>query len=79
MVMASIAQAQWRERLQDRNLRFVIEGSNALLTPEEASRWIDESAKLGYTSVRYFVADDDGRTLVIQLAASSPPATAEDR
>lgn len=71
--MSAIAQMQWREALQDRTIRYVVEGSNALLTPEEAEAWIVKSAALGYRRIRFVVADDDGRTLIVELAASSIP------
>jgi hypothetical protein len=75
--LEAISQMQWREKLQDRELRLVVEGTNDLLSREAAAVWIDESARLGFTQVRYFVVDDDGRRLVVQLAASSPLELAE--
>ena len=74
----AIAQMQWREKLQDRELRLVVEGTNDLLSREAAAAWIDESARLGYTQVRYFVVDDDGSRLVVRLSASSPLEAVDD-
>lgn len=73
VAMSAIAQMQWREALQDRTIRYVVEGSSALLTPEEAEAWVGESAAHGYRRIRFVFADDDGRTLVVELAASSAP------
>lgn len=70
--LESIAQMLWRERLQDREVRYVIEGSNQLLSQVQASAWLQESAHLGYTEVRFLIAQDDGRAVVIELVAISP-------
>lgn len=68
----SIARTLWRERLQDRELRFVIEGTQNLLTQAQAEAWVKESAHLGFTEVRFLVAADERGSVVIELSASSP-------
>jgi hypothetical protein len=70
--LAAIRQLLWSNRLQDRSLRFVIDGSNYLLTENEAQGWMSESAALGYSRIRFFLSDDDGKVAVIQLAAIAP-------
>jgi hypothetical protein len=74
----AIGQMLWRERLRDRDVAYVVEGSNSLRSPSDAQAWIKESANLGFTEVRFLIASDDGRTLVIELSASSPLEESEE-
>ena len=77
-VFKAISQMLWRERLGERDVRYVIEGSNALRSQSDAQAWIDESASLGFTEVRFLIASEDGHTVVIELSASSPLEEPED-
>ena len=77
-VFEAIEQMRWRHRLQSREVCFVIEGSNKLLSRAEAGAWVRESAALGYSEIRYLIASDDRRTLVLELSAIAPLETFAD-
>lgn len=62
----------WRHRLQNREVLFVIEGSSKLLSRVEADVWVRESAECGYSEIRYLIASDDGRAIVLELSAIAP-------